>query len=146
MYTRRSFLAFAAAAQLISPAMRAAAAPAEPARRLAVPRLDRVLLQVHPGRDVHFHNDLAAGRLTILDMRHDAAPGPLLAGAMRAAGSRGAHDFYMYSLTRQPAIRDDTELRRYMEWYGAAMGGGLPPAALEAELLRLRFGVIDGDR
>lgn len=150
MYTRRTFLAFAAAAQLVSPGVRAATAPPGAAGRLALARLPIVLPQAHPGRDIHFCNDLAAGRLAILDLRYDldhgAGPASVLDGARRAAGSRLARDFYVYALSTQPAIRDEDALRRYMEWYGAAAAGELPPAAREVELLRLRFGVLTGER
>ncbi|MFC5480747.1 hypothetical protein [Massilia suwonensis] len=150
MYTRRTFLAFAAAAQLVSPNVRAAAVPPGAAGRLALARLPTVLPLAYPGRDIHFHNDLAAGRLAILDLRYDLdralGPASLLDGARRAAGSRQAGDFYAYALTMQPAIRDEEALRRYMEWYGATGRGELPPAARDIELLRLRFGVLTGER
>jgi hypothetical protein len=146
MQTRRSFLAFAAVAQLVNPPARAMALHRG---RPPVLRLPEVLLQTHAGRDIHFHNDLATGRLSILDLRYAAGPAAgmpgadILRGARQAAGSRQGNDFYTYSLTRQAAIGNAAELQRYMDWYGVAGGLALPAAARdEIALLRLRFGVI----
>ena len=145
MQTRKSFLAFAAIAQFSSPL----AQVAEPARRrplLLHPAT--AVLQPDPGRDVHFHNDLATGRLTILDLRHGAGlaagmpQADILRAARRAAGSTDARDFYLYSLTRQAAFDKAADLERYMEWYRAAGALVLPACARqEVELLRLRLGV-----
>ena len=145
MQTRKSFLAFAAIAQLSSPIAEAA----EPARRRPpVLQLSTAVLQPHPGRDVHFHNDLATGQLTILDLRHGAGlaagmpQADILRAARRAAGGGDPHASYVYSLTRQAAFDKAADLERYMEWYGAAGGLVLPTCARqEVELLRLRFGV-----
>lgn len=145
MQTRRSFLAFAAVAQLMSPH---AGAMAQHRSRAPVPRLPEVLLRTHAGRDIHFHNDLATGRLSVLDLRYAAGSAAGMPGAdilhavVRAAGSRQGNDFYTYSLTRHAAIGNATDLQRYMDWYGAAGGLALPAAARdEIALLRLRFGV-----
>jgi hypothetical protein len=150
MHTRKSFLAFAAVAQLVGPP---AGAIARHRRRPPVLRLPEVLLQSHAGRDIHFHNDLATGRLSILDLRHAAGPAAgmpgadILRGARQVAGSRHGHDFYTYSLTRQAAIGNAADLQRYMDWYGAAAGLALPAAARDdIELLRLRFGVYTSGR
>jgi hypothetical protein len=143
MHTLRSFLAFAAMAQLASPLAQARPLP----RQLPVLRHPEAVLQLHPGRDVHFHNDLATGQLTILDLRHAVGPAPgapqadILHGARRAAGGRDAHDFYLYALTRQAAFDKAADLERYMAWYGGAGGLVLPTCARQdVELLRLRFG------
>lgn len=139
MYTCRSFLAFAAAAQVINPSVGAVVAPGA-AKRMVAERLPRVLLQAHPGRDVHFFNDRSTGQLSILDLHVQPR-----AQVPDGAGDQLPVDLYQYSLTRQPAIRDDAELRRYMAWYGAAAGAARPPAAASGvELLRLRFGVLVG--
>lgn len=145
MHTRRSFLALAAMAQLAGPHAKGSAYPRS---QPLVLRSPETLLQLHPGRDVHFHNDPATGRLTILDLHHAAglAAGRLqadiLRGARAAAGGGEARDFYLYSLTRQAAFGKAADLECYMEWYGATGGLVLPTCARqEVELLRLRFGV-----
>jgi len=145
MQTHKSFLAFAAVAQLVNPP---AGAMSVRRRRPPALHLSDVLLQAEAGRDIHFHNDLSTGRLSILDLRYAAAPAAgmpaadILRGARQAAGGRHGHEMYMYSLTRQVAIGNAAELRRYMDWYGAGGGLSLPAAARDGiELLRLRFGV-----
>ena len=145
MHTRKSFLALAAMAQLATPV---AGAVGHPRSRPPLLRLSETRLQLHPGRDVHFHNDLATGRLTILDLRHAAglaagmSAADILRAARLAAGSSHPQAFYLYSLTRQAAFEQAADLERYMAWYGAA-GGLAPPACArqEVEALRLRFGV-----
>jgi hypothetical protein len=152
MYTRRSFLAFAAAAQLVNPLARTMALRGRHGGRQAVVCLPGIQLQTRAGRDVHFHNDLATGRLTILDMRHATGAGtgtpPILLSARQASASRHEDDFYAYSLTRRAAIGNTADLRRYMDWYAAAAGGLVLPALAqdEVEVLRLRFGVYNAGR
>ena len=136
MQTRRSFLAFAAAAQLLNPATRAM--PSVDRKQL-VARL-RPKLQTHVGRDVYFCNDLASGRLAILNLQYADSTSLCLPPARHLPGA-GASDAYLYSLTLQPAITSPARLRRYMEAYakGDAWPGadGMPD---EFTLLRLRLG------
>ena len=144
MHTHRSFLAFAAAAQIISPLAGAIVGPGA-AKRMVAERLPGVLLQTQRGRDIHFFNDCSTGQLAILDLRFDVESGADGTAAAVLRERRPGHDAYMYSLTRQASIRNEGDLRRYMEWYGAAAGADRPPAAAcGVELLRLRFGVLVG--
>lgn len=138
MHTRRSFLAFAAAAQLISPLARAM-----PVRdpRAIVARLPKVLLQTHAGRDVYFCNDLASGRLAVLNLQYADTASLQLPPARHLPGA-DANAAYLYSLTLQRALGSPADLRRLMDAYGS--NGALPFAsgAPEAfELVRLRMGM-----
>lgn len=152
MYTRRSFLAMAAAAPLVSPMARAANARAGWARRPSPNLLPNVLLQTHEGRDVHFYNDLVKGRLVVLNMMYancaNICP-PNTASLMRvqeALGGRVGRDVFMYSLTLQPAIDKPADLRRYMDKYGVGSGWTfLTGEPRNVELLRLRLGFYNVD-
>ena len=141
MQTRRSFLAFAAAAQLLSPIARAMQVRD---CRPAVARLPAVLLQTHAGRDVYFCNDLMAGRLAVLNLQYGDSASLRLPPARQSPGA-GLHEPYLYSLTLQPAIRSATDLRRYMERYGTADAWPFVNATPDAfALLRLRLGMYTG--
>jgi hypothetical protein len=150
MLTQRSFLAFAAAAQLAGPLAGPMAVRGKHQGGRSRVRLPELQLRTGEGRDIHFHNDLATGQLSILDLRYAAGPAigmagaAIVQGARQAAGSRDAHDFYLYSVTRQAAFDKAADLQRYMDWYAAAAGGTLPAAAQHVEVLRLRFGVYEG--
>jgi hypothetical protein len=137
MHTRRSFLAFAAAAQVIGPVARAM--QVRDARAMAA-RLPAVLLQTRPGRDVYFCNDPMSGRLAILNLQY--ADNALLGlPPARQVPGLGTREAYLYSLTLQPAIGNPTDLRRWMERYAS---GGAWPAPEEVELVRLRLGMYNG--
>lgn len=141
MLTQRSFLAFAAAAQLLSPAARAMQVRDTQA---IVARLPQVNAQTHAGRDVYFCNDPVSGRLGILNLQYTDSDSLLLPQARWVRG--GVARPYLYSLTLHAGFNDPAALRRYMERY--AMGNpwldanGLPH---EIELGRLRLGMyIEG--
>jgi len=141
MLTHRSFLAFAAAAQLLSPVARAM--QVRDGRPMAQ-RLPKVNLQVLSGRDVYFCNDPMSGRLAILNLQYADTDSLCLPPARRSSGA-GEDQAYLYSLTLQPALGNDVALRRYMERYGT--GGawpGLDGAPHEIELVRLRLGMYSG--
>ncbi|MDB5793246.1 MAG: SCO2-like protein [Massilia sp.] len=141
MHTRRSFLAFAAAAQLISPLVRAMPVRAP---RAMVARLPPVVLQTHAGRDVHFCNDLVSGRLLILNLQYADSANLLLPPAWPSPGA-GLHAAYLYCLTLQPAIGRPADLHRHMDAYGT--GGAWPlvsGAHGEVELVRIRLGMCSG--
>ena len=129
MQTRRSFLAFAAAAQLAVPRA------ARPAASRPLPKL---LLQTHGGGDVHFCTDLVPGRLVVLNMVCEN-------GAAICAPRGGGRDVFMYALTQQRAINRPADLRRFMDEYGDGEGwrflSGTPG---EVELLRFRLGLYQG--
>lgn len=136
MHTRRSFLAFAAAAQLLSPIARAM--QVRDCRPL-VARFPQIMLQTHEGRDVYFCNDRMAGRLAILNLQYaDSA-------SLRLPPRVGEQEAYLYSLTLQPAVANRADLRRYMEAYRKGTASpflnGTPE---EFELLRLRRGIYTG--
>lgn len=141
MHTRRSFLAFAAAAQLVSPLVRAM--PVRDCGPMAA-RLPQVLLQEHAGRDVYFCNDPMSGRLAILNLQYADSTSLRLPPA-RQPSAAGVREAYLYSLTLQPAIGNPAALRRYMEAYGASgawpFAEGVPEAL---ELVRLRLGSYSG--
>ena len=122
MHTRRSFLAFAAAAQLISPIARAM--PVLDSRPMAA-RLPKVMLQTHAGRDVYFCNDLVSGRLAILNLQYADSSSVQLPPARHLSGA-GANAAYLYSLSLQRAIANPADLRRYMEAYGTGAAWFLP--------------------
>jgi len=129
MQTRRSFLAFAAAAQLAGP---------RAVRPAASGPLPKLLLQTHGGCDVHFCTDLVPGRLVVLNMVYEnGAPIGVPAGRRR--------DAFMYALTQQKAIRRPAELRRFMDEYGDGDGWRfLTGTPGEVELLRFRLGLYQG--
>lgn len=141
MHTHRSFLAFAAAAQLLSPLARAM-----PVRncRPVVARLPEVLLQTHSGRDVYFCNDRMSGRLAVLNLQYADSANLHLPPARQSPGA-GLQQPYLYSLSVQPAVGDAADLRRYMERYGSGDAwpfvNGTPE---EFTLLRLRLGMYNG--
>ncbi|MGJ9420582.1 hypothetical protein ACHAC9_22935 [Massilia sp. CMS3.1] len=141
MHTHRSFLAFAAAAQLLSPLARAM--PVRNSRPM-VARLPEVLLQTHAGRDVYFCNDPMSGRLAVLNLQYGDSANLRLPPARQSPGA-GLHAPYLYSLSMQPAIGNAVELRRYMERYGTGDAwpfvNGTPE---EFTLLRLRLGMYTG--
>ena len=140
MQTHRSFLAFAAAAQLISPIARAMAV--RDCRPL-VARLPKVMLQTHAGRDVYFCNDLMSGRLAILNLQYADSSTLRLPPARQSPG--GLHEPYLYSLSLQPAVGSAAGLRRLMERFGPGDAwpsvNGTPE---EFELVRLRLGMYNG--
>ena len=141
MLTHRSFLAFAAAAQLLSPVVQAM--QLRDGRPMAE-RLPKVKLQTHAGRDVYFCNDPMSGRLAILNLQYGDSDKLCLPPA-RQLPDGSVHQAYLYSLTLQPAIRDPVDLRRYMERYGT--GDAWPAvsgAPHEIELVRLRLGMYHG--
>lgn len=141
MYTRRSFLAFAAAAQAIGPLARAV--PVHNTGPL-VARLPEVLVKSHAGRDVYFCNDPVSGRLAILNLQYADSTGLQLPPPRRQPGME-AGEAYLYSLTRQRAIAGQADLRRYMDAYGR--GGAWPfadGAPEDVELVRLRLGIYNG--
>lgn len=142
MLTQRSFLAFAAAAQLLSPAARAMQVRDTQA---ITARLPQVSVQTHAGRDVYFCNDPVSGRLGILNLQYADSDTLLLPPARQARGG-GVARSYLYSLTLQPGFNDPAALRRYMERYTSGNpwldANGLPH---EIELVRLRLGMyIEG--
>ena len=120
MLTHRSFLAFAAAAQLLSPVARAMQLRDG---RPTAQRLPKVNLQTHAGRDVYFCNDPMSGRLAILNLQYADTDRLCLPPARRSPGG-GEDQAYLYSLTLQPAVGNPVALRRYMERYGT--GGAWP--------------------
>lgn len=141
MHSRRSFLAFAAAAQLLGPLARAM-----PVRDCGpvVARLPQVLLQEHAGRDVYFCNDPMSGRLAILNLQYADSTSLRLPPARQPTGA-GVHEAYLYSLTMQRSPGSPAALRRYMDALGKS--GGWPPEGggpQELELLRLRMGMYTG--
>lgn len=142
----------AAAAQLVSPLARGAAARPGWRRGAAQHGLPNVLLQTHEGRDVHFYTDLVKGRLVVLNMMYASCTNicpPNTANLLRvreALGSRVGREVFMYSLTLQPAIDKPADLRRYMDRYG--IGGGwtfLTGEPRDVELLRLKLGFYTAD-
>ncbi len=136
MHTRRSFLAFAAAAQLVSPLARAMQVRDS---RPMVARLPGVLLQTHAGRDVYFCNDLVSGRLAILNLQYAHCANLQLPPAPDGQAA------YLYSLTLQRAIDRPADLRRLMEAYGSGGASPFVSGAPEAfELVRLRLGMCAG--
>jgi hypothetical protein len=141
MLTHRSFLAFAAAAQLLSPVVRAM--QVRDGRPLAA-RLPKVKVQTHAGRDVYFCDDPMSGRLAILNLQY-ADTDALCLPPARPLPDGGGERAYLYSLTLQPAIGNPVALRRYMERYGTGSGwpdlNGAPHAI---ELVRLRLGTYRG--
>lgn len=141
MLTQRSFLAFAAAAQLLSPVVRAM--QVRDAQVIAA-RLPQVSVQTHAGRDVYFCNDPVSGRLGILNLQYADSDSLLLPPARQARG--GVARPYLHSLTLQPGFGDPAALHRYMERY--AMGHpwlDANGASQEIELVRLRLGMyIEG--
>jgi hypothetical protein len=141
MLTHRSFLAFAAAAQLLSPVVRAM--QVRDGRPMAA-RLPDVKLQTHAGRDIYFCNDPMSGRLAILNLQYADTDILCLPPARRSPGW-GAEHAYLYSLTLQPAVGNPVALRRYMERYGTGSAwpelNGAPQAI---ELVRLRLGMYSG--
>ena len=141
MHTPRSFLAFAAAAQVLSPIARSM--PVRDSRPM-VARLPEVLLRTHAGRDVYFCNDLMSDRLAVLNLQYADSANLLLPPARRSPGGV-VHAPYLYSLSLQPAIRSAADLRRFMERYGSADAApflnGTPE---EVTLLRLRLGMYHG--
>jgi hypothetical protein len=141
MLTQRSFLAFAAAAQLLSPVARAM--QVRDGRPMSA-RLSRVTQQTHAGRDVYFCNDLMSGRLAILNLQYANSDNLFLPPARQSPGG-GVDQAYLYSLTLQPAIRNPADLRRFMERYGT--GSAWPEvggAQHGIELVRLRLGMYNG--
>ena len=141
MLTHRSFLAFAAAAQLLSPVARAM--QVRDGRPIAR-RLPKVDVQIHVGRDVYFCNDPMSGRLAILNLQY-ADSDTLCLPPARRSPTGGEDQAYLYSLTLQPAVGNPVALRRYMDRYGTGRAwpdlGGAP---LEIELVRLRLGMYNG--
>jgi protein SCO1/2 len=141
MLTHRSFLAFAAAAQLLSPVVRAM--QVRDGRPMAA-RLPKVKLQTHVGRDVYFCDDPMSGRLAILNLQY-ADSDILCLPPERHSPNREGEQAYLYSLTLQPAIGDPVALRRYMERYGTRSAWpNLDGVAHEIELVRLRLGMYKG--
>jgi protein SCO1/2 len=141
MLTHRSFLAFAAAAQLLSPVARAM--QVRDGRPMAQ-RLPKVSLQTHAGRDIYFCNDPMSGRLAILNLQY-ADTDTLCLPPARRSPAGGEEQAYLYSLTLQPAVNDPVALRRYMERYGTGSAWpGLAGAPHEIELVRLRLGMYSG--
>lgn len=141
MHTRRSFLAFAAAAQVLAPVVRAL--PLRDPRAMAA-RLPKILLQTHAGRDVYFCNDAMSGRLAVLNLQY-AGSSSLCLPPPRTLSGAGTSSSYMYSLTLQPAIGSPADLRRYMEAY--ATGGTWTVAdctSAQVALVRLRLGLCSG--
>jgi protein SCO1/2 len=129
MQTRRSFLAFAAAAQLAGP---------RAARPAAARPLPRLLLQTHGACDVHFCTDLVPGRLVVLSMVCEH-------GAAICAPRGSGRDAFMYALTEQRAISRPADLRRFMDAYGDGEGWRfLRRRPGEVELLRFRLGLYQG--
>jgi len=141
MLTHRSFLAFAAAAQMLSPLTRAMQLRDV---RPIVQRLPRANLQTHAGRDVYFCNDPMSGRLAILNLQYADTDNLCLPPARRSpAGGEGQP--YLYAVTLQPAVADPVALRRYMERYGTGSAWpGLDGAPHDIELVRLRLGMYSG--
>jgi protein SCO1/2 len=140
MLTHRSFLAFAAAAQMLSPVARAM--QVRDGRAMGA-RLPKVKLQTHQGRDVYFCNDPMSGRLAILNLQYGDTDTLCLPPARHSPG--GGDQAYLYSLTLQPAVGNPVELRRYMERYGTGIGWpDLNGAPHEIELVRLRLGMYTG--
>ena len=141
MHTRRSFLAFAAVAQLTGPLARAM--PVLDSGPVLA-RLPPVLLQTHAGRDVYFCNDLQAGRLAVLNLQYGDSANLRLPPARHSPGA-GMQEAYLYSLTLQPAIANPAALRRYLEAYGTGCAWPFPGGAPEEfELVRLRLGSYSG--
>jgi protein SCO1/2 len=141
MLTHRSFLAFAAAAQLLSPVARAM--QVRDGRPIAR-RLPKVDVQIHVGRDVYFCNDPMSGRLAILNLQYADSDTLCLPPARRSPGG-GAEQAYLYCLTLQPAVGDPVALRRYMERYGTGSAWpDLDGAPHEIALVRLRLGMYSG--
>jgi len=141
MLTHRSFLAFAAAAQLLGPVARAM--QLRDGRPIAR-RLPKVNLQTHAGRDVYFCNDPMSEQLAILNLQY-ADSDTLCLPPARCSPVCGAGQAYLYSLTLQPAVGNPVALRRYMERYGTGRAWpDLDGAPHEIELVRLRLGVYSG--
>ena len=141
MLTHRSFLAFAAAAQLLSPVVQAM--QLRDGRPMAE-RLPKVKLQTHAGRDIYFCDDPMSGRLAILNLQYADTDALSLPPVRRSPDGREVQA-YLYSLTLQPAIGNPVALRRFMERYGTA--GAWPElngAPHEIELVRLRLGMYSG--
>lgn len=143
MFTQRSFLAMAAAAQLLSPVVRAM--QVRDGRPMAA-RLPKVTLHTHAGRDIYFCNDPVSDRLAILNLQY-ADTDILCLPPARRSPAWGVEQAYLYSLTLQPAIGNPVALRRYMERYGTGSAWpALSGAPQEIELVRLRLGMYRGSK
>ena len=148
MKSRRTFLAAAAAAPLLYPAIKYAntseATPLPPDDGRHLPN---VALQTHEGRHVRFYDDLVRDRMVVVNMMYanctNVCP-PNTANLLRvqqALQDRMGKDVFMYSLTLQPAIDRPFDLRRYMDKF--AIGPGwtfLTGEPAHVELLRRRLG------
>jgi len=148
MKSRRSFLAAAAAAPLLYPAVKYANTrtptplPVDDGRHLP-----NVALETHDGRHVRFYDDLVKDRMVVINMMYanctNLCP-PNTANLMQVQEALQDHmgkDVFMYSLTLQPAIDKPLDLRRYMDKFGVKPGWTfLTGEPAHVELLRRRLG------
>lgn len=156
MNKRRSFLAAAAAAPLLYPAVKYAggSTAGEP---VALPvddgsRLPNVTLATHEGKRVRFYDDLVKDRLIVVNMMYASCSNlcpPNTANLLRVQERLRANmgrDVHMYSLTLQPELDRPRDLRAYMDKYGIGPGWTfLTGEPAHVELLRLRLGFFTLD-